>query len=179
MRYSSQVLFGGLIILIGVLLLISSLFDVDLGAICLPTFFIALGLWLIFRPRVETKFPNAHLLLLGDYRQRGNWQVKNQEYWSFIGNYGLEMQDALLPEGETTLRFTGFIHEIKLTLPEDVGVFVSSASFVSEIKVFGEKREGVIMPVEYESPNFASAGRKLRLECAGFVSTVKVRPPAL
>ena len=175
MRTSGQLFFGVLVILFGVILLVANVVKVDLWTMCWPTFLILLGVWLIARPRIERSFPNTHILLIGDYDQAGVWQVASREHWSFVGDYDLDMLQANIPSGETHLRYFGFVHEIKLITPPDVGVSVSSASFVSEVRLFGEKHESFFIPLEQTSTGYAAAERKIRIECFGFVTTVKVR----
>lgn len=177
MRLSGQILFGLLIILFGVLLLISSIFDIHIWSLCWPVALILIGLWLIFRPRFESRYPNVHLLLFGDYHRQGEWEVSDREHWAFVGDYKLNLQQASLPSGATRLRFYGFVQDITLTVPEDVDLSVSCTGFVSELNFFGEKRESFIFPLEMATPGYASADKKLRLESYGFVSTLKVKRP--
>jgi predicted membrane protein len=178
MKLTGQLVFGGLIILWGVLILVSNIFDIDFGIVCWPLFFIILGVWLILRPKFEARYPDVKLLILGDYHEKGNWQVKDREHLAFIGNYKLDMQQAVLLPGLTTLKFFGFVQEVKLTIPNEMGIAVTSNSFVSDMNIYGEKRDGVFWPAEFTSSNYSSAERKLRIECTGFVSTIKVKTPA-
>jgi predicted membrane protein len=183
MRTSGQLLFGVLIILFGVFLLIANFLDVNLWAFCFPAALILIGIWLMTRPRFERTFPNTQVLLIGDYDREGDWQVENREHWAFVGDYDLDMLQASIPTGETHLRFFGFVHEIKIITPSDVGVSTSCTSFVSETSILGEKKESFLTPVENTSPGYATAERKIRVECYGFVTNLKVRtiaspPPA-
>ena len=66
MHNKGQIFIGILIILIGLMSLIGSIFDVDVGAFCWPIGLIALGVWLLLRPQLVSPGTAVRLKLLGD-----------------------------------------------------------------------------------------------------------------
>jgi lia operon protein LiaF len=170
-----QVYIGILVTLIGLMFLIGAIFDVDVGAFCWPIGLIALGIWLLLRPQLVGPDMAARLKLLGDIRRRGEWPVADEEMWVGIGDVNLDLTSADIPVGETTLRILGFVGDVKVRVPQGVGVSVSSTSFVTDARIFGEKRDGIFFPVHFASQDYDTAERKIRLETAHFVMSLRVR----
>ncbi len=113
--------------------------------------------------------------MLGDIRRSGEWDVSDEEFWVGIGDVRLDMTDAAIPAGETLLRVWSFVGSVRLTVPEDVGVSVSSSAFVTDARMSGQKREGILTPVRLASDNYDSAERSIRLETTSFVGDVRVQ----
>mgnify|MGYP001066960848 CR=1 FL=1 len=65
MRIPGQVIFGILIILIGLMFLFGNLFDVDVGALCFPTALILVGVW-----RLPLLHPGSDHLQTGRQHQQ-------------------------------------------------------------------------------------------------------------
>jgi lia operon protein LiaF len=177
MRNKWQVYIGIFIILIGLMSLIGAIFDVDVGVFCAPIGLIALGVWLLLRPRLVSPDTAARLKLLGDVRRYGDWQVADEEIGVIIGNVRLDLSSADVPLGETKIRVFGFVGEVSLLVPEGVGVSISSSSFVTDARIFGQKRDGLFYPVSFASEGYETAERKVHLETMHFVVNLRVRRP--
>jgi len=177
MRSRAQLIFGSFLIFFGFMFLLSNLFNIDLGDFCFPTVLILIGVVIIFRPRMLPTDTNFKLVPLGDVRRLGVWQVKNEEFWIFIGSLHLDLSEAEIPQGETTYRIFSFIGDVRLYLPEKIGASVSNMAFISDDRFLGEKRGGLFTPVEWSSEGYEGAERKLRIERFSFLGSVKVRRP--
>jgi len=177
MRSRAQWFFGGILILIGFLLLLSNLFNVDFGVFCWPTLFILIGVIILLRPRMLPTDTNFKFIPLGDVRRKGEWQIQPEEFWVFLGSLYLDLSEAQLPVGETTYRIFSFIGDIRVYLPEGMGVSVSNIAFISDDRYMGMKRGGLFVPVEWSSEGYEEAERKLRIERYSFLGSVKVRRP--
>ncbi|MGD8552918.1 MAG: LiaF-related protein [Anaerolineales bacterium] len=176
MKLRGQVLVGVLLVAIGSLALMSNLLDIDFGAICWPSFFILLGVWIIVRPRMVSEETDVHLILLGDFNRSGGWKVADQEFWSFIMDANLDFTQADIPEGETDLKLYGFVSDIDILLPAEVGFKINSYGFVTNALVLGEKHTGFfIQPVQEISKNYATATKKINIDQLGFIGEVTIR----
>ncbi|MDY7076024.1 MAG: cell wall-active antibiotics response protein LiaF [Chloroflexota bacterium] len=175
MQNKQQVFIGTLIILIGVMLLIGSIFDIDVGDLCFPLGLIAVGVWLLFRPQLVAPDTVSQLRLLGDVHRYGAWQVTDEEIWIGVGDVELDMTDADVPVGETRLRVLGFVCDVDLLVPEDVGVSVLSTALVTDARVLGQRRDSFFIPFHLDSDDYETAERKVRLETTFFVGSLKVR----
>jgi lia operon protein LiaF len=175
MRSRRQLIFGSLVLLLGLILLLSNIFDVNLGVICWPSILILIGVWMLARPRMTAPGPGLKILFLGDIRRSGDWQLANEEFLTFIGDLRLDMSAATIPDGETRLSVYGFIGEITLIIPEHVGVSVSSIGFVSTTRLWTGKRESFLVPIDEISEGYAEAKSKVHIETYCFISELKVK----
>lgn len=175
MRNQGQLFLGGAIILVGLLFLIGNLADIDTGAFCWPIAFILLGVWLVLRPQMIAPDVMLTQRFLGTIRRRGTWQVADEEVWSFVADLKLDMTDADIPEGETSIKTFGFVTDLTLLVPKDVGVSVSSSAFVSSVKMLDRKEESFVAPLRIQTDNYDTAARKIQIEMIQFVAEVKIR----
>lgn len=176
MRNQGQLFVGGVLILLGFSFLLGTVFNVNVWAFFWPVVLILLGGWILLRPQFIPGTP-IHMMPLGEIRRDGAWQVANEEFWFFVGDAEFDLTRAEVPAGETTLRFFGFVAEITLIVPQGVGVAVSSTAFVTELKVQGKQEESFVMPYHYATEDYVTSDRKLRLETAYFVASIKIMRP--
>jgi lia operon protein LiaF len=175
MRNQGELYLGGAIILIGILFLIGNLTDINVAEFCWPVAIILLGVWLLARPRMLEPGIALTQKLLGSVDRHGDWVVTDEEIWTFIADMDLDMTAAEITPGETQIRAFGFIGDIELSVPADVGVSIASTAFVSEVKLGSNKEERFIAPLRLETDGYKTAERKIRLESTFFVGEVKVR----
>ena len=174
MRNRGQLIFGSILLILGISSLLSVIFDVDLGAFCWPIAFIIVGVWLLVRPRYSSPEAPVQIRPIGDLRRRNKWQVSDQEIWIFVGDIELDMSEAEIPSGLTTLRVYGFVGEVRLRAPREVGVAVSSWAIVTDAALWGKERDYLFSPVDETSPGYDAAERKIKLETYFFVVDLRV-----
>jgi len=155
--------------------LIGAVFDIDVGAFCLPLGLIASGVLLLLRPQLVGPDTEFRLKLLGDVHRYGAWEVADEEIWIGVGDVRLDMTSADIPVGETRFRVFGFVGDVKVLVPEGVGVAVSSMSFVMDARVLGQRRDGFLTPLHFASDNYETAERKVQLETNFFVGNLRVK----
>lgn len=176
MRYRGELFIGSILLIFGLITLISNIFHIDFGTICWPTGLILVGLWLILRPRFLPDSMGYRLAPFGNARHAANWQVAPEETWMFVGNVRYDLSEANLPPGETTLRVFAFVGDVKVKLPAEIGLAVTATAFLNDTKILGQKREAFLTPIEYTTPNYAAAERKIRLETYFFILDLDVYP---
>ena len=174
MRRKGMLVFGGLLTLYGVLLLVGEVLHIDIGKLCFPLFLIILGLLLAFRPRLFPNRPDLRVLLFPDIRRSGQWMVKEDEILMFIGDINLDLSQADIPSGETTLHAYGFIGDIDIRAPADVGVSVASSAFLTSARLWNQKQNQFVSLLKKTSPNYAQAEKKFRLETVFFIADLRV-----
>jgi lia operon protein LiaF len=175
MRNRGQLFIGAVLVVFGLLSLLSTVFHIDFGALCWPVLLIAVGVWLVFRPRLGGPDSEAEVLLLGDRRRRGEWAVRNEEFWLGIGDVELDMTQATIPPGETVLRIYGFVGDVDVFVPRVVGVAVQLNGFVIDSDVLGRDYDSFLSPVSVQSENYTTAESRLRIEMISFVADLKVK----
>ena len=176
MKNRGQLYLGGALVIIGLLYVAGIIFDFDLGRIFWPLVLIAIGVWFLARPKIIPEGVAGHFRFVGNVRRRGAWKVEDEEFWGFVGDVLLDFMEAEIPVGETVFRNYGFVVPVKVYVPEDVGVAVSSTAFVTDARVLGEKRDSFLAPINISTANYETAEKKIRIEATCFVSEIKVRP---
>jgi predicted membrane protein len=174
-RNSGLLFFGIALIAIGVLSLFSTWLHVNWGSLFFPALLVLFGVWMLIKPRQVGFIGDANVVFIGEVRRSGQWQVTGESFLAFISDIDLDLTKADLPVGETNYSFMGFVSDADVLVPESVGVSVSAAGFISEVKLSGHKEESFIVPLTWQSDNYASAERKIRLDAVGFINELKVR----
>jgi hypothetical protein len=176
MQNRNQMLVGSFFILCGGAWFVASLLHISFWAICFPLGLILLGvLFLVARPPLfgTTSEGGAHFV--GDIVRGGEWSVKNEEFYMFVGDVRLDMSRAQFPPGETTIHLNAFVADIDISVPSDVAVSLSSTSFVADVEFNGQHVERFLSGVQMSTPDYATAERKLRLVTTCFVGDVNVK----
>lgn len=175
MRQRGLIIIGSVFLTLGLISLLSSLLNIDFGALCFPIFLIFLGLLIIIRPRMIPSERALNMRLLGDVRYYGDWSPKDLEVWSFVGNVRLDMSASPPPEGETEFRVMSFVGDTRVVVPPEVGVAVSSTGFVGDVWIDGQKYGGILTPVTYSSERYDDMARRVRLEIVSFIGTTRIK----
>ena len=176
MGTNRTVIFWGLVLVVGGLVLLAgNLFNINVWALFWPVVLIVLGVWFLMRPASSMPAGITTSRFVGEMHRSGPWQVVNEEFSQFVGDMHLDLTQAVIQPGETRLRFSGFVGDLKFTVPEGVGVSLVASSFVSEVNLFGQHRSSIFTPVEFSSPGYATAERRLRVEMSYFVLDTRFR----
>ena len=173
MRNRGQLIFGGLLIVFGLLALFETVFRIDLGAIFWPLLLIAVGLLLLLRPRFAPPGSEVWFRLFGGVRRYGAWQVHNEEVWMFIGDVQLDLNQAELPPGESVFQVSGFIGDIDLKIPANTAISVHSNGVITAARWFGAKQDHFLTSATYASPGYDQAECKLKLITNFFITDLK------
>ena len=174
-----QLFLGLFLIVLGLVSLFELVVHVDLWRFIWPLLLVALGVWLILRPRMAGSDVKVQMPILGDVRMTGVWEATNHELWMLAGSNRLDFSEAVFPNDEATIKIIGFVADVKVILPEDIGLNIESNAFVSELKGFTGKEERILNTLEFTTPEYGSASRKVRLQTFGFVSEIKLNRPLM
>ncbi len=116
------------------------------------------------------------MLFIGDVDRAGAWDVTDEELWSFIGDISYDLTKAVVPKGDTTIRCNGFINDIEIFVPSNVGVAVNASSFVTSFKLAGQAEEdSFLAPLRWQSDNYKLADRRVCFEMTQFIGDIEVR----
>lgn len=165
---------GGAMIALGIILFVGTLTRVNIWPYVWPSLIILLGVLLLVRPRMLGSQTNVDFHLLGDVHLGSDWPVHSQEIWNVIGDTVLDLSRADFPEGETNLRVMGFVGDVKVRLPEAVGVKLNATGLVVDGNLFGMKDTGIFTPVQLESDNYASAAQRVNIETGYFIHEINL-----
>jgi len=175
MTKRGQIILGVVILLLGFVALLATVFNINIWALCWGIGLILLGVLILLRPRLTTPGSRAKFRFITDVKRSGEWQATNEEIWTFVSDTKFDLTSADLPTGETKLRFVAFVSDTTLIIPEDIGVSISMTSFYNEIRFLGDREEAFVTPITQSSEGYELAERKILLETVCFVSEVKVK----
>ena len=175
MQNRSQVLLGAFLVLLGLGFLLANLLKISFWTLCFPAGLILLGILLVTRPAGFGPAANANWYIFGNIRRGSDWQVQDEELWIFIGDAKFDLTRALLPAGETVIRINGFIGDIDVSAPPDIGVLVSASGFLVHVRTPHEKIDRFLSPADIASPNYATAERQLHLITAFIIGDVDIQ----
>lgn len=177
MRTDGRIIVGVGIIVVGLVILVGNLLNVDLGFLCLPAILILLGIGLLLRPWLVSPDTAVRASVFGPIRRSGAWAVADEEIWLFVGDVNLDLSEAEIPPGETTIRVFCLVSSIRLIVPEGIGVSVSPLALLASVKLLGRKRDIFFAQSSMSSEAYEAAERRIRLEPACLVADVSARQP--
>ena len=174
MTKRSQQILAGFLIVLGLLYLAANFINIDPGKLFWPLVFIAIGVILIFRPKMITP-ENAEHYFAKDITLDRHAKPGDKEVRMFAGDIDIDLVDMDLEPGETyyTVRF--FAGDITVDVPEDVGLKIESTGFVVEVKLDGDSSSNVMTGYSYQSPNYEAAEKKFFLNTTSFAVDLKIR----
>jgi len=171
-----RIILGIVLISLGIIALIDALFEVDLWRFIGPLLLVALGLLLVLRPRMVGSNVHVKMPILGDIRKSGVWEATQHEFWWLVGSNRLDFTNAVFPEGDSTIKIFGFVADVLIIHPEDVGVHIASTAFVSELKSRKGKQEQIFNTLEYQTENYENVEKRVDIQTVSFVAEVRIKP---
>ena len=178
MTKRTQIIIGVVILLFGLAALLATIFNINIWALCWGVGLILLGILILLRPRLSTPGSQAKFRFIADFSRKGEWQVCDEELWTFVSDGKFDLTSAQIPNGETKIRIVAFVSDSVLIVPEDVGISISLTSFYNEVRFLDDSADSFVTPITLSSEGYELADRKILLETVCFFSEVKVRRAA-
>jgi hypothetical protein len=173
---SKLTLYGAIfLIVLGVISFLNTYFNLHLWRFVWPALLILIGAWFIFSPRAAERFTFTRFIFLGDVQWQTGQDLKGDHFLAGIGDFDLDLNQALIPVGETEIKITAFIADISVRQAADVGLSLNSNAVITSAKVMGEKEDDLFYPFAYESENFTAAEKKVRFNVQSLISDVKIK----
>lgn len=169
-----QIIFGVVLILLGLFSLLDVLFEINLGRFIFPLILIGLGLLIIFRNQLSAPGVEVRMPVIGDVRKSGGWQAKKHEIWWFVGTTRLDFSEAVFPEGEAKIKIFGFVNDVKILLPEDVEMHLGSFAFFSDYQGIERREERFFGILEEKTESYSLAEKKVTIQINSFVADIHV-----
>ncbi|MFC5402794.1 cell wall-active antibiotics response protein LiaF [Cohnella soli] len=104
------------------------------------------------------------------------WELRPMNISHFIGDTTLDLTKAQIPIGVTKINISSFIGDVKVYVPNDmgVGVLVESSCLLGDVKVLGQKREGIFQQVSISTPAYSDSDKKIVLIVSSLIGDVRV-----
>lgn len=191
--FNSRILWGLVIIFIGVLLLLNNSDALDLGdfiANYWPVILILLGLRLILRAKPENK-TTTHLAGDRDIVSESNEAFYSNVFGDFdvtikspdfqsgkinnvFGDAEIDLTNLNVTSGEKHINISGVFGDIKVATPKQVPFFIKASLVAGDIKLMGEKHSGFSIERSYKSDNYDSASNRLNIYISHVFGDIKV-----
>jgi lia operon protein LiaF len=176
MRDKGSAVAGMVLIGLGVLFLLSIWLRINLWGFFWPGLLIVLGVAILVRSHGVPAGGRSEFVLLGDIERTGDWPVTAEETWIGIGDVDLDFTRANVPVGETVIGLRGFIGDVEVVVPQNVGLSIVAGGFITNVKRAGHKEQTVFLgPYHQQSEGYETAERKIRLETSFFIHDLKLR----
>ncbi len=174
MKNRSALILGFVLIIIGLFSIVDLVFDINLWSLILPLFLIAIGLFILFKPKGLSGEGDFILRFIYDSKERTEWDLESAEYLLFVSDIEWDLSKANLNDGETVIRMNSFVNDLKFTLPEHAGLKLISKGFVHDTKVNGHKEDHIFTPFEYVTPDYELQSKRISIQLMSFVSEVEI-----
>ncbi|AFC27896.1 hypothetical protein PM3016_955 [Paenibacillus mucilaginosus 3016] len=106
---------------------------------------------------------------------REPWILRNMSIWNVLGELQMDFSYAITEQKETTIVLQGVIADIDLIVPEDMGVTVTASVLFGQTSVGYDKEAGVLNKMVWQSPNYWTAERQLKLEISYIVADIDIK----
>lgn len=141
-----------------------------------PLFLILLGAWMVSRAFTPGWGHGGNVFAgIGELRPDLNGkEIRREKFEHGVGEARIDLTRAIFPEGESAVKASQGIGELRVTVPRDLAVRVRASAGMGEVRLFDEEESGIDPRLEFQSPEYASAARKLNLIASVGLGAVRV-----
>ncbi|MBI5653394.1 MAG: cell wall-active antibiotics response protein [Chloroflexi bacterium] len=175
---SGRVFWAVVLIALGVVLLAGNLnlfrFRWDmLWAVTL----ILVGIWFVWRAFVPAQHHDVNFFAgIGELRPNlGGKEIRREEFSHGIGECDLDLTRATIPDGESTVKASLGIGELKIRVPRDLALRAQVNAGMGEAQVGDQKDDGIGPQIHFQSDDYATAARKLFIEANVGLGKVEIK----
>lgn len=173
-----EALLGTIIIALGVLFLLDNLGFLSAGralAIFWPLVLVFLGLLIMWGSGHWRGIPGGLEKAVGDVRiGPGEWDLRDMDTRIGVGELRLDLSHARIPEGETSLKVSGGMGKIEITVPASLAISAWGEVGAGSISLLGNKAEGISRQISFVSPDYAAADRKVKIDMSLFLGEASI-----
>jgi predicted membrane protein len=182
--------FGILLIVFGVFFILDATTALDVGGLFTktwPVLLILVGGYLLFRRRLGSIIPrgNDQSLKDDDSVDVGNFigdltlrvtspSFRGGSASTVLGKVRVDCREGGLADGEHRLVVSSVSGSVTVLLPKGAAAMITASAVVGGTAVFDQSQKGVAATLIHESPDFASAAKKLRVEASVVFGEVTV-----
>ena len=183
MRFGGRRAFGWIILVLGVLFLLGSVFEgFSVGGFIAdlwPLLLILLGIYIIVN---RGKFGShasdgqKQSKFIGEFKTDfAGEEIGDIDLSIFIGELNADLTQSKFLDGKNNLHVSMGIGETTVRIPADIPVRVSAQIFAGEINYDEQKNSGVFPKLDHADDGYDSAERKLHILMDGFVGEMSIK----
>ena len=195
---NSRLLWGGIMILFGVLFLFDNLDVLDFGEVMKnfwPLILVAVGVKIILSrkatanvdlssagseanfstsPAYSTDYLSENRFIGDAHLQINSKAFQGGTASNFIGDVTLDLSGIMLAEGQRNLTVSGFIGDVTLVAPKNVPYAIHASLTIGDLVMFGRKEGGFGLTRVYKSADFDAAITRLNIRVSFFIGDIKI-----
>jgi len=176
MNARGQIVLGGVLVAAGLLALADLWLDISLWPLLLPLFLIGLGIWVLGRPGSVAPGTKVTQRLFGDVVRREG--VADEDIFVLLGDVKIDWPASLWPETPVTVWVSNLLGDIRIRVPEGVGVSVASRAALGTLRLDGREREASFALVHAQTDDFETAGHRLDVHVVHLLGDVTIERAA-
>ncbi len=100
--------------------------------------------------------------------------VHDIEVSTGVGDLEIRLSGGVLREGLNRIIISGFVGDIRIYIPRDMPVFSHCSNFVGDVEIMGKRTSGFGNNIESQTPDYATASKKLYIACNSFIGDIRV-----
>ena len=194
----SRMWFGVSLIVLGVLFLLDTMGVMDFGTLFRdfwPLLLVLWGVFMIFRRRPSASGPSGHdwdqafgdvdasvsadtlhhANVFGDLTVRVTSKAfQGGEVSTVFGDMVLDLHECALADGEQRLKLHGVFGDCSIRIPANTPYALSANTVFGSLRTPDQQKGGVGSNLDYDSPGYASAGKRLRISASQVFGDIHV-----
>ena len=189
---TQNLFWGFMIILLGILLLLNEFNILDIGDLW-PLLIIALGVWLILKPKSghddspgfgsgfgdQTYVTDTEEVIESNTFGDIKVTVKSKNFKSghistTFGDVNVDLTELDIESGEQTLRLNTNFGDMKIAVPKNIPFSIQANNTAGDMRIFEEKRSGWKQAATYASEGYDTAEKKLKIVASQLFGDLKV-----
>lgn len=93
--------------------------------------------------------------------QKENWMAKPMNERVRIGSYTFDFTKAFIPDETIPIRLSGWVGDIKITMPDDLEFRVEVRAKVGDVKIDDAEQSGVLRNYSWQTAHYDQSVRKI------------------
>ena len=183
MRTDSRKIIGIVIIALGAIFLIDSLFNIDFWGFIWklwPVVLIVLGLYILknqerFKGDSKSGDFSSDSRLFGDLDiSMGGKEIDDHRYSTLVGDMKVDLSGGEFKSGEKKIGISVLIGDVSIKIPGNIPVRLSSQSLIGDIRFDDLRRDGFFQRLDHVDDNYESAESKLFLSVSGIIGDLEI-----
>lgn len=176
-----RTIIGLVIILIGIVGLLNNLGLTTLTAgqvigVLFTLGLVALGVYMIRSALASQQAPRSIAAYFGDtVIGRQPWELRELRIRTGLGDVRIDLTTATIPTREGVLDVSGLVGDVRILLPRDLEVKAHGSAGAGSIYVLGRRSDGLFPNVEYTSPGFNEATKRVNVEVSLATGDIHIR----
>jgi len=183
LKTDSRKIIGIVVIGLGIIFLIDSLFNIDFWGFIWklwPVVLIILGAYILknqdrFKDDSKSGDFSSDSRLFGDLDiSMGGKEIGDHRYSTLVGDMKVDLSGGEFKSGEKKISVSVLIGDVRIKIPDNIPMRLSSQSMIGDIRFDDLKRDGFFQRLDHVDDNFESAENRLFLSASVIIGDLEI-----